>query len=162
MLDFIMAFMEASPGKYDVSCVRTLISVGVPTTQKTREKVVQLFDEGYIYIVGHKSDMIISGGMNIYSAEIKAVMISHPKIAEVAVSGVPNDQWGENVKEIVRLQPVQEETGEEVIAWCKEKMAGYRVPKSIDFVADFPQTAAGKVQKSLLRKTYWEGAGRKI
>ncbi len=257
MLDFILAFMEASPGKYDVSCVRTLISVGAPTSQKTREKAVVLFGEGvlyveysatemgvatclkpdevlkypascgrtalgqeikivdmngkdlprgevgeivvagqmvtrgynknpeanrqaffgrymgigdmgymdaggYIYIVDRKSDMIISGGMNIYPAEIEAVMINHPQIAEVAVIGVPDDQWGENVKAIVRLQPGQEATGEDVIAWCKGKMAGYRVPKSIDFVADFPRTAAGKVQKSVLRKAYWEGVGRKI
>jgi len=118
--------------------------------------------DGYIFIVDRKSDMIISGGMNIYPAEIEAVMIDHPQIAEVAVLGVPDEQWGESVKAIVRLAPGQEVTAEEIIVWCKGKMAGYRVPKSIDFVADFPRTAAGKVQKSVLRQEYWKDAGRKV
>jgi long-chain acyl-CoA synthetase len=80
----------------------------------------------------------------------------------VAVLGVPDEQWGESVKAIVRLAAGQEATAEEIIAWCKGKMAGYRIPKSVDFVADFPRTAAGKVQKSVLRQEYWKEAGRKV
>lgn len=119
-------------------------------------------EEGYITIVDRKSDMIISGGANIYPAEIEEVMIKNGKIAEVAVIGVPDEKWGESVKALVRLQPNQEATPEEIIEWCKGKMAGYRVPKSVEFVADFPRTAAGKVQKAVLRKQYWEGVDLKI
>lgn len=119
-------------------------------------------EEGYVTIVDRKSDMIISGGANIYPAEIEEVMIRNGKIAEVAVIGVPDEKWGESVKALVRLQPGQEATPEEIIEWCRGKMAGYRVPRSVEFVADFPRTAAGKVQKSVLRKKYWEGVDRKI
>jgi long-chain acyl-CoA synthetase len=119
-------------------------------------------EEGFVTIVDRKSDMIISGGANIYPAEIEEVMVKNGKIAEVAVIGVPDEKWGESVKALIRLQPNQEATPEEIVEWCKGKMAGYRVPKSVEFVADFPRTAAGKIQKSVLRKQYWDGVDRKI
>jgi long-chain acyl-CoA synthetase len=119
-------------------------------------------EEGYVYVVDRKSDMVISGGMNIYPAEIEAVMVEHPKIMEVAIIGVPDDRWGESVKAVIILTPGEETSEEAIIEWCKGKMASYRVPKSIDFAADFPRTPAGKVQKKVLREKYWEGYERKI
>ena len=111
-------------------------------------------DEGYVYLVDRKSDMIISGGINIYPAEIEAVMVNHPQIAEVAIIGVPDEKWGESVKAVVRLMEGATLTEKELIEWCRGKMAGYRIPRSVDFVTDFPRTAAGKVQKKVLRQQY--------
>jgi long-chain acyl-CoA synthetase len=119
-------------------------------------------EEGYVYVVDRKSDMVISGGMNIYPAEIEAVMVEHPKIMEVAIIGVPDDRWGESVKAVIILTPGEETSEEAIIEWCKGKMASYRVPKSIDFATDFPRTPAGKVQKKVVREKYWEGYERKI
>jgi long-chain acyl-CoA synthetase len=111
-------------------------------------------DEGHVYLVDRKSDMIISGGINIYPAEIEAVMVNHPQIAEVAIIGVPDEKWGESVKAVVRLMEGATLTEKELIEWCQGKMAGYRIPRSVDFVTDFPRTAAGKVQKKVLRQQY--------
>ena len=119
-------------------------------------------EEGYIYVVDRKSDMIVSGGMNIYPAEIEAVMIGHPAIAEVAVIAVPDDKWGQSVKALVIKAQGVEITEEEIIEWCRGNMAGYRVPRSVDFVTEFPKTPTGKVQKKILREPYWKDAGRKI
>jgi acyl-CoA synthetase (AMP-forming)/AMP-acid ligase II len=120
-------------------------------------------EEGHVYIVDRKSDMIISGGSNIYPAEIETVMINHPDIEEVAVIGVPDDKWGESVKAVIRLKKGATATEKDIIEWCRGKMAGYRVPRSVDFVSDYPRTAAGKVQKKALREQYWKAAGgRKI
>jgi len=118
--------------------------------------------EGHVYIVDRKSDMIISGGSNIYPAEIETVMINHPDIEEVAVIGVPDDKWGESVKAVIRLKKGATATEKDIIEWCRGKMAGYRVPRSVDFVSDYPRTAAGKVQKKALREQYWKEKGRKI
>jgi acyl-CoA synthetase (AMP-forming)/AMP-acid ligase II len=96
-------------------------------------------DEGYLFILDRKSDMILSGGMNIYPAEIESVMINHPQIAEAGVIGVPDDRWGEPVKAVVRLKPGKPVTVEEIIAWCRGKIAGYRISKSVDFVEDFQE-----------------------
>ncbi len=111
-------------------------------------------EEGYVYIVDRKSDMILSGGINIYPAEIEAVMINHPKILEVAVIGVPDKKWGEAVKALIRLQPGVEADENEIIQWCRGKMADYRIPKSVEFVDDFPRTPVGKVQKNILKARY--------
>ena len=119
-------------------------------------------DEGYIYLVDRKSDMIISGGINIYPAEIEAVMIDHPDIEEPAVIGVPDEKWGELVKAVLSLEEGATATEQDIIDWCRGKMAGYRIPRSVDFVTDFPRTAAGKIQKKVLRGQYWKEAGRKI
>jgi acyl-CoA synthetase (AMP-forming)/AMP-acid ligase II len=119
-------------------------------------------DEGYIYLVDRKSDMIISGGVNIYPAEIEAVMIEHPQIQELAVIGVPDDKWGESVKAVVIKKEGATLTEQTIIEWCKGKIAGYRIPRSVDFVTDFPRTAAGKIQKKALREQYWKESDRKI
>ncbi len=111
-------------------------------------------EEGYIYIVDRKSDMILSGGTNIYPAEIEAVMMNHPKILEIAVIGVPDEKWGEAVKGLIRLKPGMEADQNEIIQWCRGKMADYRIPKSVEFVDDFPRTPVGKVQKNILKAKY--------
>lgn len=119
-------------------------------------------DDGYIYVVDRKKDMIISGGSNIYPAEIEGKILNHPKIAEVAVIGVPDEKWGEAVLALVKLKPEMAATPEEIITWCRGKMAGYIIPKKVEFVTDFPMTAAGKIQKNVLRERYWQGYDQKI
>ncbi len=121
--------------------------------------------DGYLYLSDRKIDMIVSGGVNIYPAEIESVLINHPAVTDVAVFGVPNDEFGEEVKAAVHLPPGQEATAEleaDLRAYAKEKLAGYKNPRSYDFHTDFPRTPTGKLQKRLLRDPYWEGRERAI
>ncbi len=106
--------------------------------------------------------MIISGGVNIYPAEVEAVLHAHPAVADAAVIGVPDDQWGESVKAIVQLRPGTTATSEELIAFCDARIAGYKKPRSVDFVDEVPREPAGKLLKRKLREGYWTGAGRTI
>jgi acyl-CoA synthetase (AMP-forming)/AMP-acid ligase II len=118
-------------------------------------------EEGLYYIVDRSKDMIVSGGENIYSAEVENALSTHPKVAGVAVIGVPDPRWGEAVKAIV----IPKDGGaqpEELIGWCRERLAGYKVPKSIDFVDAFPLVPSGKISKKDLRATYWDGHGRGV
>src|SRR5213592_767785 len=117
-------------------------------------------DEGYYYICDRQIDMIISGGVNIYPAEVEAVLHAHPAVADAAVIGVPDDQWGESVKAIVQLRPGASATAEELIAFCDTRIAGYKKPRSVDFVDEIPREPAGKLLKGKLRERYWAGAGR--
>ena len=119
-------------------------------------------EEGFYYIVDRKNDMVISGGENIYPTEIDDVLLKHPKIHQAAVIGVPDEKWGEAVKAVVILQPNEVMTEAEVIAYCKENLAGYKCPKSADFVSEFPLTPTGKILKRELRKKYWGGHEAKI
>ena len=118
--------------------------------------------EGYYYICDRRIDMIISGGVNIYPAEVEAVLHAHPAVADAAVVGVPDDQWGESVKAVVQLRPGMHATAEELIAFCDERLAGYKKPRSVDFVELLPRDAAGKLLKRAIREQYWAGAGRRI
>ena len=119
-------------------------------------------DEGYIYICDRKTDMIISGGMNIYPAEIEAVLEQHPAVYEAAVFGIPSDEWGEAVHATVVLRPGASLSAREVIAFSKDHLAGYKTPRSVSFMDDLPRTGSGKVLKRLLRAPYWAGLGSKI
>ena len=119
-------------------------------------------EEGYYYICDRRIDMIISGGVNIYPAEIEAVLHGHPDVMDVAVIGVPDDEFGESVKAIVQLRPGTHATDTELIVFCAERLAGYKKPKSVDFVSELPRDAAGKLLKRKLRETYWTDAGRRI
>jgi acyl-CoA synthetase (AMP-forming)/AMP-acid ligase II len=119
-------------------------------------------DEGYYYICDRQVDMIISGGVNIYPAEVEAVLHAHPAVMDVAVIGVPDEQWGESVKAVVQLRPGATTSAEELIAFCDERLAGYKKPRSIDFVAELPRDAAGKLLKRMIREPYWAGTGRRI
>jgi len=119
-------------------------------------------EEGYYYLVDRKHDMIISGGENIYPAEIEEILIKHPKISEVAVIGVPHQEWGEEIKAVVLLKDDAEATEEEIISFCKDRLAGYKRPRSVDFVEDFPRTATGKILKRLIKEPYWKDQEAKI
>jgi acyl-CoA synthetase (AMP-forming)/AMP-acid ligase II len=111
-------------------------------------------EEGYIYIVDRKKDMIISGGINIYSKEIEDVLYSHPKVAETAVIGVPDEKWGENVMAIIVLNAGESMMESEVIDFCKERLASYKKPKSVEFITQMPKNRLGKILKTELRAKY--------
>jgi len=117
---------------------------------------------GYVYIVDRKKDMIISGGFNVYCAEVEATVMSLPQVHECAVVGVPHDNWGEAVKAIVVLRQGESLTEEAVIAHCKAKLGGVKSPKSVEFWPDIPKTAAGKIDRKNIRKPYWAGAERQV
>ncbi len=122
--------------------------------------IVRRDAEGLYYIVDRAKDMIVSGGENIYSAEIENVLSVHPNVAGVAVIGVPDARWGEAVKAIVILRG--DVDGEALIAFCRERLASFKVPKSVDFVDAFPLVPSGKVSKKDLRAAYWSGEGRGV
>ena len=118
--------------------------------------------EGYYYICDRRIDMIISGGVNIYPAEVEAVLHAHPSVMDAAVIGVPDEQWGESVKAVVQLRPENTASADELIAFCADRLASYKKPRSIDFVEELPRDAAGKLLKREIRKPYWAAAGRRI
>ena len=122
-------------------------------------------DEGFLWLSDRRIDMIISGGVNIYPAEIEGVLAGHPDVADVAVIGVPDDEFGEQVKAVIMTAagtPPDDELAQRLIAYCRQRLAGYKAPKSVDFVSEMPRTATGKMQKRLLRDRYWAGYDRKI
>ena len=119
-------------------------------------------EEGFIYICDRKIDMIISGGVNIYPAEIEAVLHTHPAVEDCAVIGVPDAEWGEAIKAVVKVRDGASLSADEVIAFATAHMADYKRPRSVDFVDEFPRDAAGKLLKRLIRDRYWEAAGRSI
>jgi len=116
--------------------------------------VARCDDEGYYYIVDRWKDMFISGGENVYPAEVENVLFSNPVIAEAAVIGIKDEKWGEVGCAIVALKPNQTLTEAEVIEFCKSRLAKYKVPKSVVFISALPRNAAGKVLKTELRKQY--------
>ncbi|QIX27304.1 AMP-binding protein [Nocardioides sp. JQ2195] len=119
-------------------------------------------DDGYLTIADRKKDVIITGGENVSSIEVEDVLFSHPAVAEVAVIGVPSEKWGETIKALVVLAPDTEATEADLIAWCKDKAAGYKAPTSIEFRDELARTATGKLQKFKLRAPYWEGQDRQV
>jgi fatty-acyl-CoA synthase len=118
--------------------------------------------DGYLYIHDRIKDMIISGGENIYPAEVESAICDHPDIAEVAVIGVPDDQWGEAVKAIVVLKQGREATAADIINFVKQRIAGYKTPKSVEFVSALPRNASGKILRRHLRDPYWAGKDRQV
>jgi acyl-CoA synthetase (AMP-forming)/AMP-acid ligase II len=119
-------------------------------------------EDGYIYIVDRKADMIISGGYNIYPSEVENVLYQHPAVYEAAVIGVPDDFWGESVKAVVVLKEGMTATEEELIQRCKNQLASFKKPKSVDFVSDLPKNPYGKVLRRKLRESYWAGQERMV
>jgi len=119
-------------------------------------------EEGYVTIVDRKKDMILTGGENVYSTEVENILYLHPSILECAVIGVPDQKWGEAVKGIVVLKPNHKATEGEIIQFCKDRMAHYKAPKSIDFIDALPRTGSGKIHKKGLRDKYWEGYEKKV
>ena len=121
------------------------------------------FDEdGYLYIHDRVKDMIVSGGENIYPAEVENAIFGAPGVADVAVIGVPDERWGEAVKAIVVKKPGANPEPAEIIAWARDRIAGYKLPKSVDFMEVLPRSPTGKVLRRELRKPYWEGWDRQV
>jgi fatty-acyl-CoA synthase len=119
-------------------------------------------DEGYLSIMDRRKDVIITGGENVSSIEVEDCVFSHPAVAEVAVIGVPSEQWGETIKALVVLADGEQVTPDEIIKYCKERLAGYKTPTSVEFRAAIPRTATGKIQKFKLREEYWQGRERQV
>jgi fatty-acyl-CoA synthase len=119
-------------------------------------------EEGYIYILDRKKDMLISGGWNVYPKEIEATLHEHPAVADVAVIGVPDPNWGEAVKAIVVLHSGKAVTDEELIQFCKERKGSIKAPKSVEFVDHIPLTSVGKHDKKALRERYWREEKRRV
>jgi fatty-acyl-CoA synthase len=122
--------------------------------------LVRRDEEGFIYVVDRKKDMIVSGGENIYSAEVEAVLLTHPKIEEAAVIGIPDPKWGETVKAFVVLTPGREATAEEIIDFCVEQLARFKRPKIVEFIPSLPRSATGKILKRELRSINKERSDR--
>ncbi|HEX7384982.1 MAG TPA: fatty acid--CoA ligase, partial [Burkholderiaceae bacterium] len=118
--------------------------------------------DGYVFVEDRLKDMIISGGENIYPAEIERVLAEHPALRDVAVIGVPDEQWGEVPKAVVVLEPGATLDADELIAWCGERLAGYKVPRTVDVLPELPRNPTGKVLKRELRRPYWEGRERQV
>lgn len=118
--------------------------------------------DGYVYIIDRKKQMIISGGYNVYPAEIEQVISAHPAVADCAVIGVPDEKWGEAVKAVVELRCGTEVSATELIAHCRARLSGVKTPKSVDIMHSLPRTSIGKVDKRRLRDSYWKDAGRRI
>lgn len=124
-------------------------------------------EDGYLYLCDRKADMIISGGVNIYPAEIESVLITHPAVADVAVFGIPNPEWGEEVKAVVELLPDRRTESadtirEDLLDFLRGRIARYKIPKSIDLVDSLPRDPNGKLYKRRLRDPYWAGHSRAI
>ena len=118
--------------------------------------------DGYVYLVDRKKDLIVTGAFNVYPSEVERVLQQHPAIYEVAVIGVPSVEWGEAIKAVAVLRPGMQVAAAELIQWCDGRIAGYKKPKSVDFVATLPRNATGKVLHRQLREPYWKNEARKI
>jgi long-chain acyl-CoA synthetase len=122
-------------------------------------------EDGYLFLRDRKTDMIISGGVNIYPAEVESALLSHPKVGDAAVFGIPDEDWGEQVKAVVEpaagIEPGPD-LERELLAWCKQKVASYKCPRSMDFVEELPRDPNGKLYKRRLRDPYWAGRDRAI
>ena len=125
----------------------------------------ELDEDGFLYLRDRKIDMIISGGVNIYPAEVEAALLSHPAVGDAAVFGIPNEEWGEEVKAVVEPAAgyaASPELAEELQAHCAGLLAKYKRPRSIDFTEAMPRDPNGKLYKRRLRDPYWEGSERGI
>jgi acyl-CoA synthetase (AMP-forming)/AMP-acid ligase II len=118
--------------------------------------------KGYIYLVDRKRDVIISGAFNIYPKEIEDIIVTHPKVKEVAVIGVPDKKWGEAIKAVVVPKEGVRITEQEIIDYCRDHIASFKKPKTVDFVKELPRNPYGKVLRKVLREPYWEGYDRRI
>lgn len=122
----------------------------------------KLDEDGYLYIVDRKKDIIVSGGENIASKDVEAVIYGHPAVMECAVIGVPSEQWGEEVKAIVVLKQGMMVTPEEIINYCSEQLGGFKKPRSVEIWDELPKNPVGKILKKEIRGKYWVGRGKKV
>jgi fatty-acyl-CoA synthase len=121
-----------------------------------------LDEDGYLYIHDRVKDMIISGGENVYPAEVEGAIYGHPDVLEVAVIGIPDDKWGEAVKAVCVPKPGVTIDPDSIINWARERIAGFKVPKSVDVIDALPRNASGKILRKDLRAPYWEGRERQV
>jgi long-chain acyl-CoA synthetase len=124
-----------------------------------------LDEDGWLFLMDRKADMIISGGVNIYPAEIENEFLSHPKVGDVAVFGIPHEDWGEEIKAVIEpaagVEPSDALT-EELLGFARERLAKFKIPRSIDYIDEMPRDPNGKLYKRKLRDPYWEGRQRAI
>ncbi|WDD93492.1 AMP-binding protein [Burkholderia sp. FERM BP-3421] len=118
--------------------------------------------EGFIYLVDRKNDMIISGGFNVYPTEVEAALYQHADVLEACVVGAPDDKWGEAVKAVVVLKSGRDAQAADLVAHCRALLADYKLPRAIDFVAELPKNASGKIARKLVREQYWRGVARRV
>jgi long-chain acyl-CoA synthetase len=121
-----------------------------------------LDDDGFLFLCDRRSDVIISGGVNIYPAQIEGVLVEHPAVADCCVVGVPDDEWGERVHAVVQLAPGASLDPDAAVAHCRRRLAGYQVPRSWELVDDLPRTETGKLARRTVRDRYWSGRARRI
>jgi len=120
-------------------------------------------EDGFIFVVDRMKDMIVTGGENVFSAEVENAVSTHPAIAEVAIIGIPSDKWGEAVHAIIVLKQGQSATEVEIIEHCRSQIANYKLPRSVSFREEtLPLSGAGKILKRELRKPFWDGAARQV
>jgi acyl-CoA synthetase (AMP-forming)/AMP-acid ligase II len=124
--------------------------------------VGHLDEDRYLYVTDRKKDMIISGGANIYPREVEEIICTHPAVREVAVIGVPDEKWGESVKAVVALREAARASEAEIIEHCRQHLASYKKPTSVEFVPELPKNAYGKILKRELREQYWVGRDRRV
>ena len=159
-------FKTASPFEYHNDAEKTREATSPDGTMTTVNDVGYVDDDGYLYLTDRKTFMIISGGVNIYPQEMENLLVTHPKVADAAVFGVPNVDLGEEVKAVIQPMPGIEPDGaltEELLAFCRQHLARQKVPRSIDYVAELPRLPTGKLYKKALRDEYWgDGASRII
>ena len=121
--------------------------------------------DGYLFLTGRSAELIISGGVNVYPAEVDAALLMHPAVADVAVVGVPDDEWGEAVKAVVLPADGVRPDGrlaEEILAHCRARLARYKCPRSVDFTDDLPRLPTGKILRRAVRDRYWAARGSSI
>jgi acyl-CoA synthetase (AMP-forming)/AMP-acid ligase II len=119
-------------------------------------------ESGFVYIVDRKKDMIVTGGFNVFSAEVEHVIAGHPAVEDCAVVGIPDEKWGEAVKAVIQLKPGAQAQGDEIVQLVKSKLGSVHAPKTVDFVASLPRSPNGKVLKREIRDKFWEGAQRRV
>jgi long-chain acyl-CoA synthetase len=121
--------------------------------------------DGYLFLTGRTAELIISGGVNIYPQEVDSEIMKHPAVHEVCTIGIPNEEWGEEVRTVVQLNPGLEPTDElaaDIIDFARERLPHYKCPRQIDFADDLPRLPTGKIQRRLVRDPYWAGRDRQI
>jgi long-chain acyl-CoA synthetase len=166
---------SVAPGAVGEVCIRSVANMrGYWNLDEATAKTIEpdgwlhtgdagyLDEDGYVYIHDRVKDMIITGGENVYPAEVENAIFGHPQVAEVAVIGVPDDKWGEAVKAIVAPKPGAEPDPADIIAWARERIAAYKAPKSVEFIAALPRNASGKILRRELREPYWIGKERQV
>ena len=158
-------FVNASEFEYFNDVERTAEAYSPDRTMSTVGDMGYVDEEGYLYLTDRATFMIISGGVNIYPQESENLLITHPKVLDAAVFGVPNEDFGEEVKAVVQVLPGQAEgdaLADELMAFCREHLAAMKCPRSIDFIDELPRLPTGKLYKRFLRDKYWEGHKSRI